>query len=80
MKSEMMLYFSVTNQSSNDFGSRNECDNSMDCNSDSNNDRNNNDSMGYGSSLSNDDDIVFEALGPFEKLCKLCVNRSPSNM
>ena len=80
-----MLYFSVNGQS-NDYSS-NSNDNNMDCNSNNRNDMNNGGNNGdninncYGSSmLSNDDDMVFDALGPFEKLCKLCDNPTPSNM
>ncbi len=74
----MMLYFSVTSQS-NDF-SGNNSENNMDTNRNDHNDNSDNNSIGYGSSISNDDDIVFDALGPFEKLCKQCDNPTPSNI
>jgi hypothetical protein len=76
----MMLYFSVNDQSSDYSNSHS---NNYSNNNGNNNGENDNDNHNsYSSILSNkvDEELVFDALGPFDKLCKLCENATPSNM
>ena len=78
----MMLYFSVNDQSSDYSNSHsNSAYNSNNSNNHGDNDNDNN-SNSYSSILSNkvDEELVFDSLGPYDKLCKLCENPTPSNM
>lgn len=89
-----MIDFFSTNDSSNDYKishSLNLADqNNSNTNSNQNennqyqnnqhNDYNNINNNNNYSLMSNDDDLAFDALNPFEKFCKLCDNPKPSNM
>ena len=79
----MMLYFSVNDQSSDYSNSHgNNAYSNSNSNKPGDNDNDSNNSNSYSSILANkvDEESQFDALGPFDKLCKLCENPTPSNM
>jgi len=78
----MMLYFSVNDQSSDYSNSHGHNSYNNQNNNHGDNDSDSNNSNSYSSILSNkvDEEMVFDSLGPFDKLCKLCENPTPSNM